>query len=453
MGMLDDLLAEDQASGDFDPNSLLGALMKRQLPAGHPSGMLMWIRDQIPQVQADDTSTMSGITSRLGRTATAIPRAGLETMANWLRGTHDPNAVRIGEDTIAPLGLAPMGMLLSPKNAVGILGGKLAQTADRNALAKAEQMAASGASREDIWRDTGWFQGGDGKWRFEIDDTPLKAGVGEGRGFSEGAITHPGLAAAYPENNVLTSSSRAIPGMAQGFYNDGRGFRSPTIHVEAATEGGRRKLAAHEGQHAVQDIEGFSPGMSDIYGQNYWKAPGEVEARAVEKRLPLSAEERRARPPWLDYAMADNAKSSVPGTVVNAMGEAGARTPRTIGDELLAMGTDQSKFMSTLDSLKLTKAEWDDLANHFTNAPSNGQYRYKFKNIDEAKKKIRDVFIERYEAKSKREIINRMTKWSGEDSAQASPLASAPGLAANATQEGPTEPMLLDLLRRYGMEM
>jgi hypothetical protein len=83
-------------------------LAQAVLPQGHPSNMLMWLRDQIPQVQADDTSTMSGITSRLGRTATAIPRAGLETMSNWLRGTHDPNAVRIGEDTIAPLGL--MGM-------------------------------------------------------------------------------------------------------------------------------------------------------------------------------------------------------------------------------------------------------------------------------------------------------------------------------------------------------
>jgi hypothetical protein len=85
-------------------------MLAPQLPPGHPSNMLMWLRDQIPQVQADDTSTMSGIYSRLGRTATAIPRAGLETMANWLRGVDDPNAVRIGPDTIAPFGMFPMGM-------------------------------------------------------------------------------------------------------------------------------------------------------------------------------------------------------------------------------------------------------------------------------------------------------------------------------------------------------
>lgn len=91
------------------PADQVNMLAQPQLPPGHPSNMLMWIRDQIPQVQADDSSLASGIYSRLGRTATAIPRAGLETMANWLQGTHDPNAVRIGPDTAAPLGLFSMG--------------------------------------------------------------------------------------------------------------------------------------------------------------------------------------------------------------------------------------------------------------------------------------------------------------------------------------------------------
>jgi hypothetical protein len=93
-------------------------LAQAVLPAGHPSNMLMWLRDQIPQVNADDTSTMSGITSRALRTVTGVPRAGLETMSNWLRGTHDPNAVRIGEDTIAPLGLFGMAGM-APRAAAG----------------------------------------------------------------------------------------------------------------------------------------------------------------------------------------------------------------------------------------------------------------------------------------------------------------------------------------------
>lgn len=90
-------------------DEVINYLDQNSLPTGHPSNMLRSLRDMIPQIQADDTSTMSGITSRVGRTATAIPRGALETMANWLQGTHNPNAVRIGEDTIAPLGLFSMG--------------------------------------------------------------------------------------------------------------------------------------------------------------------------------------------------------------------------------------------------------------------------------------------------------------------------------------------------------
>jgi hypothetical protein len=104
--------------------------------------------------------------------------------------------------------------------------------------------------------------------------------------------------------------------------------------------------------------------------------------------------------------------------------------------------------MPALDGLKLSKAEWDDLANHYTNTPTNAQYRYKFKNIDEAKKHIRDVFIERHEAKSKRDAILRLTKSPDQDGAQASPSASAPGLAANSTQQEPSDDDIRRLLEQ-----
>lgn len=52
-----------------------------------------------------------------------------------------------------------------------MFAGRQAKTADLEALKRAEDMQAAGASRDDIWRDTGWFQGVDGKWRYEIDDS------------------------------------------------------------------------------------------------------------------------------------------------------------------------------------------------------------------------------------------------------------------------------------------
>jgi len=79
------------------------------------------------------------------------------------------DSTEVAGAVMAPsLGLNLAGVM--PKNALGIFGGRLAKTADHAALAKAEEMAAAGAPREDIWNQTGWFQGADKKWRFEIPD-------------------------------------------------------------------------------------------------------------------------------------------------------------------------------------------------------------------------------------------------------------------------------------------
>jgi hypothetical protein len=59
--------------------------------------------------------------------------------------------------------------------AKAIFAGITAKTADRAALAQAEKLTAAGADPRAIWRDTGWMKGGDGKWRFEIDDSAAKA--------------------------------------------------------------------------------------------------------------------------------------------------------------------------------------------------------------------------------------------------------------------------------------
>lgn len=52
--------------------------------------------------------------------------------------------------------------------------GRNANQADREALARAEEMEHSGADAEQIRRETGWFRGIDGLWRFEIDDSTME---------------------------------------------------------------------------------------------------------------------------------------------------------------------------------------------------------------------------------------------------------------------------------------
>nr|DAL78723.1 MAG TPA: Large polyvalent protein associated domain 23 [Bacteriophage sp.] len=51
------------------------------------------------------------------------------------------------------------------------MAGKKAKTANSKTLALAEAMEEDGASREEIWRKTGWIRGADGQWRFEVDDS------------------------------------------------------------------------------------------------------------------------------------------------------------------------------------------------------------------------------------------------------------------------------------------
>jgi hypothetical protein len=82
---------------------------------------------------------------------------------------------------------------------------------------------------------------------------------------------------------------------------------------------------------------------------------------------------------------------------------------------LLAAGIDQSQFepiLAELDKDKRTSGtEWIAIANRYRNAPTSGTFEFKFKSIPEARKFIRDTFIERHAAESKRGVIERLTKW------------------------------------------
>jgi len=235
-------------------------------------------------------------------------------------------AGRIAESAIDPIYQA------MPSNAVGMFGGKLAKTADTAALARAEDMAAKGLPREQIWSDTGWFQGKDGKWRFEIDDSGAAArGADTSRNLGD-ALNHPDLYAAYPGMERVKFKPDYSGG---GEYHDGNMFVRPRITASPYDT----STMLHEGQHRIQFLEDFPNGSSPEaeavrarYGNGiaadarlyldliksrgdiriegdeaasamsaYRRNAGEVEARAVEQRMGLTADERRARPPWQDY--------------------------------------------------------------------------------------------------------------------------------------------------------
>ncbi len=68
--------------------------------------------------------------------------------------------------------LGEAGMNALPLGAMFI--GPGAKTANKTNMLRAQEMHAKGLPREAIWKDTGWFQGADGKWRYEIDDSKAR---------------------------------------------------------------------------------------------------------------------------------------------------------------------------------------------------------------------------------------------------------------------------------------
>lgn len=195
-------------------------------------------------------------------------------------------------------------------------GGEKAATAELGALAKARSMLAAGETAQAVLEATGWQQGTDGKWRFEIDDSLL---ICKGTGTFEEVVMaayrrgvertgdqvytttladvvfHPRLYEAYPqlaelEVQMLPAQDRK-GGVAGRVVLDENGLRHMQIAEDLPSERWR-SVVAHEIQHCIQEIEGFAVG--DMYDrEGYRGTAGEVEARNTQARLRMTAAERR----------------------------------------------------------------------------------------------------------------------------------------------------------------
>jgi len=211
--------------------------------------------------------------------------------------------------------------MLDKGNLLAMFLGPGAKIANRPALARAQQKAAAGVPREQIWKEDGWFQGPDGKWRFEVDDSAFRYAGGTGR--LGDVAPHPAMNAAYPDTARIAVGALPADGVKTGSYTPRRdgaltlwdrvtGRAPAAIAVGPATP---RTSILHEMQHAVDDIEGAIPRSKNPYGtaapsdvaslarsREYVDAPFEMIARATEGRANLGQAQRAERPPWLDYS-------------------------------------------------------------------------------------------------------------------------------------------------------
>lgn len=72
--------------------------------------------------------------------------------------------------------------------------GKKAKTADAYRSATTEKMLNNGIDAETVRKETGWFKGYDGKWRFEIDDSQMKITIPNNKYLTvEQIVSHPKL--------------------------------------------------------------------------------------------------------------------------------------------------------------------------------------------------------------------------------------------------------------------
>ncbi len=148
--------------------------------------------------------------------------------------------------------------------------GEKSETADRSLLARAEQMEAEGAESEDIRKETGWFKGNDGKWRYEIDDSQmvgLPYDVENTETTLDKLIKHDKLFKAYPQLRKLKVVIDTDFG-AFAFYSRAEKLIKiqPTIFINGKLGVRGLNTLIHEIQHAIQHIEGFEDGTTP----NYW---------------------------------------------------------------------------------------------------------------------------------------------------------------------------------------
>jgi len=186
-------------------------------------------------------------------------------------GRVDPTsqeAVGRAADLAGAVALGPMGAAAAVpaaarqapgEMALGSFGGVRALTADRRALERAQHMERQGAPAQDIWSDTGWGRGAEGRWRFEIPDQYARLNENMASDLSAGLpmvtgelLEHPDLYRAYPELARLPVKPQ---------LHGGGTFWGDNIALYPYQED-MRSVLLHELQHGVQGAEQFAAGGS-----------------------------------------------------------------------------------------------------------------------------------------------------------------------------------------------
>ena len=142
-------------------------------------------------------------------------------------------------------------------------GGENARRADLDALEQAKKMELQGVAADTIFRETGWFTGADGKWRFEIDgrtwedlleekiDTDKEPGYNE-KNVLSGNITE-------EEKGALLSYKSSESYKINAALRDGNTLTSEQARLVKKIDRALQKLPTYRGmanRHISFDLQG-----------------------------------------------------------------------------------------------------------------------------------------------------------------------------------------------------
>lgn len=190
-----------------------------------------------------------------------------------------------------------LGMAINPfargaAGTVGMLGGASSRLANEKVFEKARQLRESGLSPQQIWASTRMEQPIvtnplDPEFKFEFSDQGarlknmglmdyLKSKLpNQPQATLKDVLEHPTLFEHYPDlaNLPVKRNFNLSNPNAQGYY--AQGYRGEPEHmaINYRPKGNMLQTTLHEGQHWIQNREGFSPGIS----------PDRIQAIAFEK--------------------------------------------------------------------------------------------------------------------------------------------------------------------------
>ena len=322
-------------------------------------------------------------------------KAGTDNITKPQEGTGDRQSAPASEDSI-PQNTAERNPRYS-------FGGRNANRADLEALDRAQDMERRGVAADTIFRETGWFQGADGKWRFEIDDSGmeysrwgdmnrsdrteyarfrelegkfidgtitqeeqaelrslLEEGHGPGRAEEQQTlrlsdfVRHDELYQNYPQLRQAGLQFADLSDGTRGTYNT----ETNTITLNNSLRDAPEDTLVHEIQHAIQNAEGFAGGSNP----EYWRTPREAaikpeyRERIAEARDRLREVEDRFRQMW-------------PGDTINLDN---ARKYYALDSLYWRSGseTEQKRYQDRMNTIEEAAREggWEDLLNDYYNA-------------------------------------------------------------------------------------